>query len=252
LEQISGDWKDEIAALKKTYPDRTSLHAVLDENADTSVTNLAKSMKLDDKRVFEFLGASLSQTTEPLVGGWLSQHWADLFLIAGVGTLMTLPALGPKSDFHIARLPCAIANHDLLPYVAVQAQDLDAKNTKSNEDAEKLLSGFIGRAPLELISKGQTISTEQLIDKEIVLTDAAILRVPLKLRPILEGRSLPAAAELLLSNRGTPSSGEVCSIVLLKLDADEPTATVAVPRARLLDIAKWISNSDAYVSFSIR
>jgi hypothetical protein len=74
--------------------------------------------------------------------------------------------------------------------------------------------------------------------------------VILKLRPALEGHTLPASADLISSNRGTPPDGEVFSIVLLGVDNDGYTATIAIPDVRLSNIAKWIGNSDAYVPFS--
>jgi hypothetical protein len=260
LERIPGKWESEIRAFKPLYPDRSALQAVLDDASDTSVTSVAAERSLDPRRVFEFLGASLVQSAAPLTRGWLSQHLADLFLIAGIGILLMLATLGPNSDSgkkamsanQAATTPHAIATRDLQPYVALQPQDLEAKNTKSDDEKHNLLSGFIGRAPLKVIRAGQTISVDQFIDKKIILTESSIVTVALKLRPALESHTLPASAELLFSNRGTPPSGEVFSVVLLSLDTDGLTATVAVPEVRLCNVAKWIGNSDVYVSFSTR
>lgn len=249
LERVPGKWANEVTALKKFYPDRSALQAVLDDGSDTSVTSVAKKANLDSRRVFEFLGASLAQTAAPLTRSWLSRYWVDLFLLVSTGILVMLPMLGPTSNSDkeamIATVRHAIAKHDLQPFVALQPLDLEAKNTKSDDETQKLLSGFVGRAPLKAIHAGETISADQL-------TDTSIVRVTLKLRPALEGHTLPASAELLFSNRGTPPSGEVFSVALLCLDTDGLTATLAVPEARLSNVAKWIGNSDAYVSFSNR
>ncbi len=260
LERIPGKWKNEIATLKPSYPDRKALQAILDGNSDNSVKSVAAKLDLDPKRVFEFLGDSLAQSAAPLTRSWLSRYWADLFLLAGIGFFVMLPILGPRSSsgkeaisaVEAKTIPLAIAKRDLQPYVALLPGDLEAKNTKSSDETQKLLAGFVGRAPLKVIHAGEIISTDQLIDKEIVLANSSVVRVALKLKPAPEDHTLPASAKLLFSNRGTPPSGEVFCVVLLSLDADGLTATLAVPEVQLSNVAKWIGNSDAYVSFSTR
>jgi hypothetical protein len=259
LERVPGEWTSEIDALKESYPSQSDLQTVLDDRSvDDRVMRLAAEKHLDPRRVFLFLEASLAQTAAPLTSSWLSRHWVDLCLLAGITILVMLPMLGPESESDqkarstalAATKPQAIAKHDLEPYVAIAPKDLETKNTKSENETQKLLADFIGRRPLKVIQAGDTIGTDQLIDKKIILTDSAIVRVTLKLGPALEGHILPAPAELLFSNRGTSPAGELFSVVLLNMDKDGLTATIAVPEARLSDVAKWIGNCDAYVSFS--
>lgn len=260
LERVPGEWTSEIDALKQSYPSQSDLQAVLDDPSDDCITRLAAEKNLNSKQLFLFLEASLAQTAAPLTSRWLSRHWVDLFLLAGIIIFVMLPRLGPESESDkkarsaalAAIMPHAIAKRDLKPYVALQSSDVEAKNTKSADETQNLLADFIGHAPLKVIQAGDTISTDQLIDKKIILTDSAIVRVTLKLKPALEGHRLPAPAELLFSNRGTPPTGELFSVALLSIDNDGLTATVAIPQARLADVAKWIGNSDAYVSFSTR
>ncbi|MBZ5727743.1 MAG: hypothetical protein LAP87_22445 [Acidobacteriia bacterium] len=264
LDRVPGEWEAEIAALKPTYPGRNSLQSILDSGSGTpSVPSIAENANLDAQRVFEFLGASLQDSAEPLTLGWLSRHWADLFLLAGVALLAMLPYLGAKSDARqkaagaaraarTAREPHAVASRDLLPYAPLRPGDLEAKAAKSAVEAQKLVAGLVGRYPLKQIPAGQTIGPDLLSKQTMVLSDYSVVRVTLKLKPALEARMLPRSADLLLSNRGTPPGGEVFSIVLLDLEADGLTATVAVPNARIADAARWIGNSDAFLSVPVR
>jgi hypothetical protein len=253
LERVPGEWTSEIDALKQSYPSQSDLQAVLDDPSDDCITRLAAEKKVNSKQLFLFLEASLAQTAAPLTSSWLSRHWVDLFLLASIIIFVMLPRLGPESESDkkarsaalAAMMPHAIAKRDLQPYVALQPSDVEAENTKSAHEKQNLLADYIGRVPLKVIRAGDTINTDQV-------TDSAKVRVTLKLKPALEGLTLPAPVELLFSNRGTPPTGELFSVALLSIDNDGLTATVAIPEARLADVAKWIGNSDAYVSFSTR
>jgi hypothetical protein len=104
---------------------------------------------------------------------------------------------------------------------------------------------------LKPIAAGQIVTSNLLSSRQIDLGSSALLRITLKLKPSLEGRTLPSPVSLLFSGRGTPASGEVFSVVLLALDADGVTATIALPQTSMSNAAKWIGNSDAYVSFPV-
>jgi hypothetical protein len=264
LSLVPGQWKDEVAALRGTYPDRESLQSILDGNsAEANVYDAAASRNLEDKKVIAFLGASLKQSAEPLVQAWLSRHSADLLAVAGIATLAMLPLVGARVDAHKKaardaeaarrdKAPHAIATHDLPPYGTLEPADIEVKNTPSEEAARALRATLVGRYSTKLIAAGQTVNPDVLSSKKIDLGSFAILRLTLKLKPALEGRTLPSPASLLFSSRGTPAQGEAFSVVLLNLDADGITATVAVPQARMSEATKWIGNSDAHMGFSAR
>lgn len=223
---------------------------------EENVYGAATAANLEAKKVIAFLGASLQQSAQPLAQGWLSRHSADLFAIAGIALLVMLPVLGTRVDTYkaarIEKAPHAIATRDLPPYTTLQPPDIEVRNARSEKDASVLSAGFIGRYPTKLIAAGQTVTSDVLSTKKIDLGSSAILYLNLKLKAALEGRTVPISASLLFSSRGAPASGEVFSITLLNLDADEVTATIALPKARMSEAAKWIGNSEAYVFFSTR
>ena len=93
LERVPGEWTSEIDALRQSYPSQSDLQAVLDDPSDDRVTRLAAEKNLDSKQLFLFLEASLAQTASALTSSWLSRHWVDLFLLAGIVIFVMLPRL---------------------------------------------------------------------------------------------------------------------------------------------------------------
>jgi hypothetical protein len=263
LERIPGKWKDEVAALRGAYPDRASLQAILDSrSAEAELHQAAAAANLDAKRLIAFLGASLQQSAEPLTRGWLSRHTADILLLASLAVLAMLPFLGSKMDarqkaardaeaIRMAKTPHAIATRTLVPYVNIEPADVEPKNAASDKAAEALRAGLVGRYPLKPIAAGRIVTLNLVSGPQIDLGSSELLRITLKLKPALEGRTLPSPVSLLFSSRGTQASGEVFSIVLLALDADGLTATIALPQTSMSNAAKWMGNSDAYVSFPV-
>jgi hypothetical protein len=260
LGRVPGIEGPEVDRLKRKYPDQNALQAVLDDNSDSPpIQRVAKDANLDAKRVAELLGASLQQSADPLLSGWLDRHWADLLLIAGIVFLAMLPKFGTMVDpgkkaraAAEAAKPHVIARRDLLPYMPLEAGDLQAMNASSSEAGSKLVVGLTDRYPKQPIKKGQTIDAASLSEATAALKQFSVLRVGLKLKPVLEGRPLPSSANLLLSSRSTPPSGAVFPIQLLNVESDGLTATVAVRDEHVAEAAKWVGNSDAFLSFPIR
>jgi hypothetical protein len=263
LERIAGKWKDEAAALRGAYPDRDSLQAILDlRSAEAELHQVAAAANVDAKRLIAFLGASLQQSAEPLTRGWLSRHGADLLLLASLALLVTLPVIGNRMDarqkaaqqaeaIRVAKAPHAVATRTLVPYLNIEPADVEPKNIASDKAAEALRAWLVGRYPVKPIAAGQIVTSTLLSSRQLDLGSSALLRITLKLKPVFQGRTLPSPVSLLFSSRGTPASGEVFSVVLLALDADGVTATIALPQTSMSNAAKWIGNSDAYASFSV-
>jgi hypothetical protein len=247
---IPGIRREDIDNLRQAgIRDLDELEARFDQG---TLADLSTATGLTQKRVAELLDGDF-QGTGRRIRSRSRRHAFDFavtLVVAGF-IVLSVPSLR-KQVYRPAptpKQPKVTAVRDVPVYRTIDADDLKVEDEPNAKKWPGLLAPFIGKMATTGISKGATITENQVTKAPFNLGGRLVLKVPLKSVPALDGWPLPQTVNVILSPRNNPDAGAAITAALLALDPSTTpaVASIAVNAADLPQVSRWIGSSDAYL-----
>ena len=177
------------------------------EDPDTEIEQVADDVGVEPGRLANLLADEAARGAEQGGDSRLKRHAFDIALIVGLLVLLTLAlrALLASADSTTVEQVVVNADADLPAARAIGAKDVIVKKMpQGSSDTFNKIEDVVGRYPLETVSRGATLGTNQLSTAQLPSTDLQgrqLLTVPVPEEALSTGVRPTARVSVLFSPR---------------------------------------------------